>query len=529
MIVENLPKRSDTVSIASILRMCCDYPLVIPNKYQREYAWSRNFNKSVKNTLQIFLEDFYEAVSLGPKNNLVFGNNICVASNEEQNIYHLSDGQQRITTCFIFGVLLAKLTNNQNYLKRFFLESTDHVDQLRLQHSSDIFNTFFHNTILEFESEIIPVVDAQQQMYRFIESKPDFDAEKWFQYLNKNVYVNIIYIDIKDEAQYFKDVNWKGLGLDRVDIIKMDIINKSSNIDFTTNLWQETMMSVQKFGTVFVNKSRNSLLETLISWALYINGSNDTITTRNLEHKVKLIDNPDSFIKLIKALADSGYKMLYEDKAFKFLKMINGGNFIPAYIKLVKNYKVDKQKAINYLFYRFLFESVHTAQEANAFYGGLSEDLSVRVDYALMDNISYRNTNKVKALLCTIESIFNPDVYNWDLSGKNVTIEHISSQQRNEDNYDSIGNLTLLNKSHNSRLNKAQEKYPIYRESEFQITKCLCEDYIPVDDHLRLFKNRYYCKGYTSQQIDAFNPVDFEYRKKQLLDSLVKILNLDIK
>lgn len=530
MIVKNLPRRCDTIPVSNFITYFSDSPLIIPNKYQREYAWARINKSTKKSALQVFLDDFYTAYTAGTDYNFVFGDNVCVAEDERINSYHLSDGQQRITSIFLLGIILSKLANKEDYLKRFFLEGCNNRDQLRLQHSVPLWNDYFRDTVLQEDDAIIPLVEAQEQIYEFINSKEDFDASKWFLFLWKHVFVNTIYIDQQYEDQYFNDVNDKGVGLDKVDKLKQYIIKRCSNEDYATEMWQDIVVSINKFGTVYLNCTKNSLSETLLSWALYLRGANDIITTKNMDKALENIHDMDSFLKWFKDMIDLGYTILAADSDFIPLKMVNKGNFIPAYITLVYKFKVPKRKAINYLFYRYLFEDLNNQNESSIFYKSLSANITINIDYSCMNKLTYKrgSNSKIKAFLCMLEYKFNPNIFKEDLSAKNITIEHISSQSWKEEDFHNIGNLTLLTKTENSKLNKNQEKHPIYKNSKFNITKCLCKEYIPIDDELRLFRSKHYCKGYSSQDLDAFDVRDFNYRKEQLLDCLVKILELDI-
>lgn len=524
MIIDSIPRKSDTLKFGQFLNNYADYPITIPNDYQREYAWTTIRKDIKKSPLQVFLEDFYEAYS-GEDKYFMFGDNICIGEDPKHNIYEMADGQQRITSCFIMGIVLSKMLDNKKYYERFFLERTGKTDQLRLQHSISIWNDYFRNTLLEESEGLFAISEAMDQVRKFVMSKPVLDPQSWLDYLWERIYINIIYIDRKDAPQYFADVNNKGLQLNRLDLLKAIIIRMGSDDQATTLLWQEMITKIDKLATVFVNTSKNNTPETIISWALYLFGYNQVIKTSNISESLKRIQDIDHFLNQTNQMLDIGYHIL-NDPDFIALKMVNNGNFIPAYLLIRTKHKMSKREAINYLFYRYLFEPVNNQKLADSFHKSLLQPLQIVRDYSLMNNIKY-GSKKVKPFLCMLESRFNPNIFQQDLSAKSITIEHISSQSWGEEDYNNIGNLTLLTRSENSKLNKFQEKYPIYRDSEFNITKCLCQDYKPLDDSLRLFRSKYYCKGYTSQDLDAFSKEDFELRQKQLLDCLIKTLELE--
>lgn len=525
MIIDREPRKSDSLKFGQFLNNYADYPIIIPNDYQREYAWT-TVRKDIKTSpLQVFLKDFYDAYSDTNKY-FVFGNNICIGEDPNKNIYEMADGQQRVTSCFILGIVLSKMIANKKYYERFFLERTGKEDQLRLQHSIPIWNECFKSTILEESYDLFTISEAINQVREFILSKPVFDPQAWLDYLWERVYVNVIYIDRKDAPQYFNDVNGKGLVLNQLDLLKAKIIRMGEDEQKTTLLWQEMMTKIDKLATVFVNKSKNNTPETILSWSLYLFEYNQIIKTSNISECIDKITNIDTFLMKTAQMLDKGYIIL-NDPAFNPLKMVNNGNFIPAFLMVVNKHKLDKKTAINYLFYRYMFEPVGNQSQADTFHKSLLQPLFIKKDYSVMDTLKY-GRRKVKPFLCMLESKFNPNIFSEDLSAKSITIEHICSQQHLDDPMvNDIGNLTLLSKSENSKLNNKQEKYRIYRDSKFNITKCLCIDYIPINDNERWFRSNYYCKGYTSQEIDSFNKYDINARNKQLLDAFINVLGLE--
>ena len=544
MITRGTPKRSDTINISDFLDKLKIYPIVIPNNYQREYTWAYK-KRNKPSALEVFLKDFVEAYIKGSEYKLIFGNNVCIASNDAGNIFHLSDGQQRTTTIFIFGLYLCNLISNPEYRKAFFLVSTGNKEELRLQHSIDEWNRSFKNTLLNLDEDddiLVPIKAAFSQIDKFINEgyistdeddkvliKDIFDAEKFYIFLLYNVYVNIQYIPLEDEKQYFEDVNNKGVKLDSISSYKYELVGQDEEL---LSLWQECIKQVDLLSTVFVNNSTNSLLETVLGWTCFIEDISKEISGSNCISKIKNKSSEDKkkFLKTMYSITKIGYSS-FSDNDFRLLRYINKGNYIIAFYLLHYIHNYSKQESINYLIFKYLMFDVGNKASSNAFYysiknNGIIQDI---VDVSIMNKFIYKNgANKnIRALLCIIESFFNKDILNKDISAKNYTLEHISSQQFEEEGFNGIGNLTLLTKSENSKLNKLQEKYPIYRDSEFYITKCLCSDYIPSDDTLRMFRSKYYSKGYTSQELDSFNINNFKDREKNLLISLIKVLGLE--
>ena len=536
MITLGTPKRSDTIRVTDFLELLKMDPLIIPNNYQREYTWSLK-KKKQQSALEVFLKDFIEAYKLGKNYKLIFGNNVCIASNNSGDILHLSDGQQRTTTLFIFGIYLSNLIDNPEYRKCFFLTSTGRQNELRLQHSLPAWDEAFRNTLLNISEEdvLLPISNAFTQIDDFL-STPDikeiFDAEQFYRFLLYNVYINVQHISLDDEKQYFEDVNTKGVTLDSISSVKYKLLEEDEELLI---LWQNCIKQVDLLGTVYVNCSANSLLETVLSWTCFVtNTSNKLSGAKSVSEFISKFSeegsNKKEFFKTMYNLAKIGYDS-FNDPDFTILRFINKGNYIIAFYILHYIHKYSKLESINYLTFKYLTSSVGDKNASEQFYKDLKSNgiCCNTIHYDIMDQFIYKQgpNKKIRAILCLIESQFNPNIIKQDISAKYCTIEHISSQQFHEDGYNNIGNLTLLTKSENSKLNKLQEKYLIYRDSEFNITKCLCSDYIPINNELRLFRSKYYCKGYSSQEIDSFNSANFEDRKKNLLLSLIKVLDLE--
>lgn len=534
MITKGIPKRSDTIQVASFLDIFKFNPIIIPNNYQREYTWSFK-KKNTKSALEIFLNDFVDAYNKGFEYKLIFGNNVCIASDERNDIFDLSDGQQRVTTIFIFGLFLCSLINNPKYKESFFLISTERQHELRLQHSLSNWNDAFRNTLLSLDGDedlLIPIIKAFDQIKSFLDTdsiKTIFNAEKFYKFLMYNVYINVQYISLCDETQYFEDVNTKGVSLDSIASHKFEFVGTNSKLLL---LWQECVKQVDLLNTVFISNSTNTLLETVISWVCFIHGLSDKFSgaTALFKIKNKTDEEKEKILNTMYTLTTIGYNS-FNDDDFKMLRYINKGNYIVAFYILHKIFKYEKKTAINYLIFKYLTSNVGEKASSLSFYkdlkqNGISTEL---VDASIMDKFIYsKGPNKaIRAILCIVESVFNKDILLKDISAKNYTLEHISSQQFKEVNCNSIGNLTLLTKSENSKLNKLQEKHSVYKNSEFYITRCLCSDYIPIDDEARMFRSKYYGKGYLSQEIDAFNISNFIERQRNLLKSLIKALNLE--
>jgi hypothetical protein len=161
----------------------------------------------------------------------------------------------------------------------------------------------------------------------------------------------------------------------------------------------------------------------------------------------------------------------------------------------------------------------------------LSEILKRDPEYLTKRSNSYLfnddNKPNIKLVLFIIEAyLLEGDWINNLLflvqNSKDATLEHIQSQQFGGSN--SLGNLTLLSKSDNSKMNKSQEKYSIYKNNNFLITRCLYKEYIPNDDNIR--KNRaFYLPSMSSEELDRFNEENARGRFENINKFLNEILS----
>ena len=154
------------------------------------------------------------------------------------------------------------------------------------------------------------------------------------------------------------------------------------------------------------------------------------------------------------------------------------------------------------------------------------EKISPDVKEILSDErfIYKRGANKpIKLILSLIESHLNNSSFEI---APTISLEHICSQQFEEDSWvNNLGNLTLLTKSENSKLNKEQEKYDIYKKSQYAITRAITSEYVPLNDNLRRFRSLH-LKEMRSGDIDRFNKDDCDRRGEKLIEAIYNILNI---
>lgn len=529
LIEDKVLRRSDTVAFSNLLSKFNRYPIVIPNNYQRDYSWSRR-KKNCNTALEIFLEDFLKGYKSKTKN-LVLGNTICLTD----QTFHLADGQQRMTTLFILGLYLINLLEDREkkemYKRDFYIIG----QTLKIKQSVDTWNFRFQKTITcnytDVDTDIIvPIVEAHLQIEKFIsENKEDFYCEGWLQYLLDQVMINIMYIPECNEQEYFNDVNTKGVQLTQFDILKSKLLDKCDKPN-SENDWQALISKINTLSTYYCTKSSNTLEETILTWTLY---------SLEILNKVSSQD----LYKVIDELNISGNKIITEAHKitnlaieifsnqcsdFDALKYLNGGLFIPLYFRLQHSNKLEHQEIINYLTYLLIRYKVSNKNEIYKVYSIVNnlEKINPDVMEILSDErFTYkRGANKpIKLILSLIESHLNNSPFEITPT---ISLEHICSQQFEEDNWvNNLGNLTLLTKRENSKLNGEQEKYDIYKKSEYTITRTITSEYIPLSDNLRRFRSLY-LKEMSSGDIDRFNKDDCDRRGEKLIEAVYNILNI---
>lgn len=500
------------VSFKQFINNFLNYPLIIPNNYQRDYKWAIPMTKSSKPALQVFLEDFYTGLSSDKY--FVLGNIVCVASDSNNKVFHLADGQQRVTTMFI--LLLEILKRDPEYLTKrsnSYLFNDD--NKLWLRQSNSDWNDLFQDTLLSnTEDALLNISAAQKIVNSFIDSCKDFDLTSWRDYLLNKVRFNLQWIPLECEEDYFKDVNNKGVILNTVDSLKSDILSLYPK-DKGESLWCEFTLEVNKFRSNPLASRFTRLEESLLVHALFISDASEL----SCSSITKLSEYPKNILEV----------------AIEYLQYINGNDPYVYIIEWLKNvnmlccyYKLIK----NGFFWREAFGQCIKLFYSNIFTAGsvrttISRELeapcNIQINSADPRFVYGNNKPNIKLVLFIIEAYLREGDWINNLlflvqNSKDATLEHIQSQQFGGSN--SLGNLTLLSKSDNSKLNKSQEKYSIYKNSNFLITRCLCKEYIPNDDNIR--KDRaFYLPSMSSEELDRFN----EENARERFENINKFLN----
>lgn len=522
-------KGSETVSVSGLLSKFNRGQMTIPNNYQRDYSWALR-KKKEKSALDVFLEDFLKGFVSG---NLRFyiANSIGITNEAAR----LSDGQQRLTTIFIFGLYLIHQLNDKKkqdfYSRDFFMVD----DKLKLKQSVSDWDRKFQKTIqlkyTEDDDDIVtPIKEAQRQIASFIEkNSKHFDCEKWINYLLDKVDLNIIYIPDENEQEYFEDINTKGVKLTKFDILKSKILCKCISRK-PEEKWQLLISKINKLSIYYKSRSSNSLEELVLMWTLFSLRKIDSISVVELE---KCIDNSEDIGDLIidtaNKIVDLAIKIYRdEDSQFEALRYLNGGMFISLYSRVVLSGKLTPREAINYTTYLLLRYGTSDKNDLIRVFDAVKNISPIEVGYEEMlreERFRYKKgPNKyIKTILSIIDSHLRGSEFEISPS---ISIEHIRSQQFEDGNWvNDLGNLTLLTKNENSKLNNEQEKYDIYKKSQYDITRTLTNTYHAKDDKIRMFRS-YYLPEMTSGDIDRFNEDDCIRRGKLLIEAVYYILGM---
>jgi hypothetical protein len=204
--------------------------------YQRLYAWGKNeIEKLLKDVLQAWSVDTAKEYYLG---------NLTLSVNKISGYLDIIDGQQRMTTLWLIGLVLDnKIKDNrwQHYLKN------EHGTLLRFTAREDD-NHFLkalveRNDVADFEfgqeSKINKMmVEAIKIISLFLDSK-EVKLDEFSKFIYTKVKLAAIYLpDNIDLNKYFEDMNNRGLQLELHHILKADLLE---HID--TNL-QESYAAV---------------------------------------------------------------------------------------------------------------------------------------------------------------------------------------------------------------------------------------------------------------------------------------------
>jgi hypothetical protein len=241
---------------------------VVPS-YQREYIWQEK--KQVKQLLQ----DVYNEFLSDDRASTVeyFIGSIVVCSRPD-GVYELIDGQQRMTTAYIFVCAL------KNYLKELnptkstqalenLIATTDVDDEgmdifryrvvLQYEDSGDALKTIaqekpdLDNINLKPRS-VENIIKAYREIQEFLQNEfgqDDSAVRRFYAYFTKNIkLIRVKTISVSQALKVFETLNDRGVGLDSMDLLKNLLFRQTQPEDFSylKDKWKQLVDNLQNCG-----------------------------------------------------------------------------------------------------------------------------------------------------------------------------------------------------------------------------------------------------------------------------------------
>lgn len=206
---------SEYVSLLDLLKDKC---IIIPS-YQRDYAQGRN-NKKSEEVRTLFVKSIVSAVSENKNSENKKLSLDYVYGYKKDNKLYLIDGQQRLTTLFLFYVYAAsKSKEKTDYLKNFCYEEREGVAE------------YIQSKLGEKDREIedlhsIPTAEAMERVYRLIEKEMN-GKDISFEALENNI--KLLVFSNENETSINEKTFWKmnarGKSLTEAEIFKSKACN----------------------------------------------------------------------------------------------------------------------------------------------------------------------------------------------------------------------------------------------------------------------------------------------------------------
>ena len=325
-------------------------------KYQRYYSWTEENYKQ-------FLDDLLDIYK--SNNSYFYGTLLLMFINK--NDYEIVDGQQRITTLYIFlKILIDSLSdiNNKNHYLDLYIKSKDsngnEYHKLTVQEEEFFLNLIDNNRRNSQDTNSKKnYCNAYDYFYNKIQSFSDNDKVKIINKINDTKILLYIVIDECDATGVFETNNNRGRSLSNIDKIKnflLHILYKKTE-NFSSD--REYLLNYNdKFSSMFKDIAilDDDVAEDSVLQYSYIANNNwtekedyqnivDSIKTLMLETKIDdLKDTIMNYVNNLKEDFDNAVE-IYTNKnfiEFKELKYIRHiANFMPL---LLKTYKYDTSK-----------------------------------------------------------------------------------------------------------------------------------------------------------------------------------------
>ncbi len=252
----------------SIDKLFSDF-YIVPN-YQREYVWE-------KEQVQELFDDIYQEFESSPNDKLAdyFIGSIIVCE-RENNLYEVIDGQQRITTIFLFlcaikdhcitldptiyqghiNLISGQLSSNDIDSKGDLV--TRYRIQLQYEDSCDVLETIAKNkSLIKIKSTISSknLKAAYDKLKELINDEFTDDdigiskLKRFYHYFCKNVtLVRVKTTESETALKVFATINDRGVTLDQMDLVKNLIFAQTSREEHKkiTEIWKDIVDRLHK-------------------------------------------------------------------------------------------------------------------------------------------------------------------------------------------------------------------------------------------------------------------------------------------
>lgn len=294
---------------------------VVPD-YQREYVWDTNKDDSPVDQLIVDIKEAFENSSAKE----YFMGSIVVC--KRRNKYQIVDGQQRLTTFYIFLCAFYHVfkecdVDTESIQRMLYSISVDDIKEFHLElqykeasgfltnlYKNDNASELCDDDLLEQRESIKRMYNAYQKIY--IELKKlseDIDKLKEFKryFTNKIVFVQIETKIQSDALRIFETINQRGVVLNSMDLLKnMLFINvKGTEFDRLNTEWKSLIDKL------------NGISEKPLRFLRYY-----LMATYDISDRKGRIIREDDIYEWIR---DNNAKCNYKEQPFEFVQGLNTG------------------------------------------------------------------------------------------------------------------------------------------------------------------------------------------------------------
>ncbi|MFZ6801876.1 DUF262 domain-containing protein [Undibacterium sp. Di24W] len=183
-------------------------------KYQRSYAWEK------QNVRELY-EDIQEAIDTKASHYI---GTVVLAKTEDDELFNIVDGQQRITTLVMFiSVIIKKLQEKEDrdFYGRYYIKERNQFKLTPLERDKE-----FYFNLLESKDDLVPKNKSQRLIldaYSEMESIVDLSIEAPLKFLKAIESLSILEFVEENESdaiRIFQTVNDRGRELSRMDKMK---------------------------------------------------------------------------------------------------------------------------------------------------------------------------------------------------------------------------------------------------------------------------------------------------------------------